>query len=75
MSGLQSFLQWCQSFAFFPVIEARLLFSDVKACDVIAKMSQGVGLQLFMQQLTDDVTYLRNRETGGCFFPPVVSLA
>ena len=57
------------------MVEAGDLFPTVESRCVIAKMTQRVGLKFLMQQLSDDVTYLLNRETRGCFFPPAASPA
>ena len=57
------------------MIEAGSLFAAVEPRCLIAKMTQRVGLKFVMQQLSDDVTYLLNRETRGCLFPPAASLA
>ena len=75
MSVFELFLQRWQAFMFFPMIEAGGLFATVESRCLIAKMTQRIGLKFLMQQLSDDVTYLLNRETRGRFFPPAVSLA
>jgi len=75
MLGFELFLQRWQAFVFFPVIEVRGLFSTVESRGMVAQVTQCVGLKFLMQQLSDDVTYLLNRETRGGLFPPAVSLA
>ena len=75
MSGFELFLQRWQAFVFFPMIEAGGLFATVESRCLIAKMGQRVGLKFLMQQLSDDVTYLLNRETRRHLFPPAASLA
>lgn len=75
MSGLELFLQRCQTFAFFPVIEAGGLFAAVESGRPIAQMCQGLGLKLLMQQLSDDVAHFLEGETRCRFFPPAASLA
>jgi len=75
MSGFDLFLQWWQAFAFFPVIEASGLFAAVEPGCVAAQMSKGIGLQLFMQQLSNNLSYFLRRETGRVLFPPGASLA
>ena len=74
MSGFELFLQRWQAFACFPMIEVRGLLSAIESRGMVAQVTQRVGLKFLMQQLSDDVTYLLNRETWGYLFPPAVSL-
>ena len=75
MSGFELLLQWWQTFVFLPVVETGGLFPAIESRRLIAKMTQRVGLKFLMQQLSDDVTYLLNRETRRHLFPPAASLA
>ena len=60
MSGFELFLQRWQAVAFFPMIKAGGLFATVESRCSITKMSQCVGLEFLVQQLSDDVTYFLN---------------
>ena len=75
MSGFKLFLQGWQAFAFFPMIEVRGLLSAIESRGMVTQVVQRVGLKFLMQQLSDDVTYLLDRETRGDLFPPAASLA